>query len=116
MNQTHTHDSSASYSEAGLWNKLKNVTRKVGATTLHQVFCLWLVIRDGAAPLWAKGVATSALGYLISPLDAIPDIAPVIGLSDDAAVIAAAFATLAAYVTDDIRARARAMLPEWMQA
>ena len=37
-----------------------------------------------------KGVAVFALLYFIIPIDAIPDITPIIGFLDDAGVIASA--------------------------
>lgn len=64
---------------AGIWDK---------------VMALWKFIQDLEAPWGGKAVAIAALLYLISPLDAIPDVIPVLGLTNDVAIILAAVAKL----------------------
>jgi uncharacterized membrane protein YkvA (DUF1232 family) len=76
--------------------------------TAAMYFCLL----DPRTPLWVKGTAAAALAYFILPLDAIPDLLPLAGLSDDAGVLAAALTAVSAHITDEHRARAR----EWMAA
>ena len=39
-------------------------------------------------PYWAIGATVFALLYVLSPIDLIPDFIPVVGLVDDAAVVA----------------------------
>ena len=60
-----------------------------------KVEALAKMLRDPKAAWKSKAIAIGALAYLISPFDAIPDIIPVAGLLDDAAVILAVVATLA---------------------
>ena len=67
-------------------------------------------------PVWAKTAIYGALGYFISPIDAIPDITPVIGYADDLAVLAAAVATVATYITADVKQRAAEKLRGWFGA
>ena len=48
---------------------------------------LWFALRHPDAPGWLKwGTALIAL-YLISPIDLIPDVVPVIGLVDDLVLV-----------------------------
>jgi uncharacterized membrane protein YkvA (DUF1232 family) len=48
---------------------------------------LWFALRHPNAPGWLKlGTALIAL-YLISPIDLIPDVLPVIGLVDDLVLV-----------------------------
>jgi uncharacterized membrane protein YkvA (DUF1232 family) len=48
---------------------------------------LWFALRHHNAPGWLKlGTALIAL-YLISPIDLIPDVLPVIGLVDDLVLV-----------------------------
>jgi uncharacterized membrane protein YkvA (DUF1232 family) len=89
--------------------KAKRYLRQVPAAT--EVVAMYFCMLDGKTPLWVKGTAAAALAYFILPVDAIPDILPVIGLSDDAAVLSAAFTAVAAHVTDEHRQKAR----EWME-
>ncbi len=53
------------------------------------------MIRDPQAAWKSKAVAIAALVYLISPLDALPDAIPFLGLADDAALILAVVSALA---------------------
>jgi uncharacterized membrane protein YkvA (DUF1232 family) len=54
------------------------------------------------------------LTYFISPLDAVPDITPVLGYSDDLGVLVSAVLTVAMYVTDDVRQQARDKVSAWL--
>ena len=56
---------------------------------------LYALMRDPETPLWVKGMCAAALGYLILPTDAVTDLVPVLGYSDDLAVLAAAIAAIA---------------------
>lgn len=67
---------------------------------------------DPKTPLWVKGTVAAALAYFILPIDAIPDLLPVLGMSDDAGVIAAALAAIASFIGDDHRRQAH----EWLEA
>jgi uncharacterized membrane protein YkvA (DUF1232 family) len=76
----------------------------------EQTVAMYFCALDPKTPLWVKATAGAALAYFILPLDAIPDLMPLVGLSDDASVLAAALSAIAAHVTAEHRARAR----EWM--
>jgi uncharacterized membrane protein YkvA (DUF1232 family) len=47
----------------------------------------WRLFRDERVPLWTKAIPVLAVIYLISPLDFLPDIVPVLGQLDDLTVI-----------------------------
>ncbi len=64
-------------------------------------------------PAWAKSIVYGALGYFILPIDAIPDLAPVIGYTDDLGVLAAAVAAISAYISKDVRAKAEQKMKNW---
>ena len=70
-------------------------------------------LKTPATPAWAKGIVYGALGYFILPIDAIPDLAPVIGYTDDLGVLAAAVAAISAYITKDVRAKAEQKMKDW---
>jgi uncharacterized membrane protein YkvA (DUF1232 family) len=77
----------------------------------HETVAMYFCLLDPATPIWVKATAGAALAYFILPLDAIPDFLPIVGLSDDAGVLAAAFTAIAAHITDEHRTRARV----WME-
>ena len=73
----------------------------------QEVVAMYFCMLDTKTPIWVKGTVAAALAYFIMPIDAIPDIMPLIGMSDDASVLAAAFTAVSAYVNDDHREKAR---------
>jgi uncharacterized membrane protein YkvA (DUF1232 family) len=62
---------------------------------------------DRDTPLHVKGVLIGAIAYFVLPTDAIPDFLPVIGFTDDAAVLAAALKLVADHIGPLHRAAAR---------
>lgn len=74
----------------GFWAKVRKVGKKV--PFLRDVFALYDYVRDPSVHWARKSVALGALAYFISPLDAIPDLTPIVGYLDDTGVIAAAVA------------------------
>src|SRR5262249_43185933 len=53
----------------------------------HETVAMYFCMLDPKTPLWVKGTAAAALAYFILPADAIPDILPLVGMSDDAGVL-----------------------------
>lgn len=94
------------YSEGGFWKTAKKYAMKIGCTGMNTAFSLYCALQEDNLPAKTKAIILGALGYLVLPLDVIPDILP-IGLSDDLAVLAAAFAAVAMYIDDEVKAKAR---------
>ena len=74
----------------GFWPKIRKVASKVPFAA--DALSLWWCARDPTTPTAAKGMMLAALAYFVLPTDAIPDVLPAIGFTDDAAVIAALIA------------------------
>ena len=72
----------------------------------------WFCARDPSTPVRVRMVLLSALAYFVLPVDAIPDLVPLLGFSDDAAVIGAAIATVASALKPEHRDRARSVLQD----
>ena len=100
------------YSEAGLWDKIHKNIAKIGVKVIYQALLLFYVAQSPNCPTKIKAGIIGALGYLISPLDLIPDMLPGIGFADDAIAIATAVALAQIYITDEIRAQAKAKLAD----
>jgi uncharacterized membrane protein YkvA (DUF1232 family) len=47
----------------------------------------WRLMREPRVPLYAKAVPALAVLYVLSPLDFIPDILPVVGQLDDLGIL-----------------------------
>ena len=58
-------------------------------------------MKDPAAAKGVKAVAIAALLYVVSPIDAIPDVIPVLGLTDDVGIVSLAIKLL----MDEIKKR-----------
>jgi uncharacterized membrane protein YkvA (DUF1232 family) len=48
---------------------------------------LWFALRHPAAPGWLKIGAALIVAYVISPIDLVPDVLPVIGVVDDLVLV-----------------------------
>lgn len=101
------------YSEESFWEKLQNFAKVAGREVVEKALLLYYAAQEENAPAWAKATVAGALGYFILPLDAIPDLAPVTGYTDDLGVLAIAMIALATYINEDVRAKAKAKLGQW---
>ncbi len=95
------------YSETGFWGKLAHRTKQLGRRPAELGLTLFYTLREPGTPTWCKAVISGSLGYFISLIDAVPDLTPVLGYTDDVTVMIASLAILGAHVTPDIRHRAR---------
>jgi uncharacterized membrane protein YkvA (DUF1232 family) len=101
------------YSEEGFWDKLQRFAKAAGTEVVEKALLLYYAAQEENAPAWAKATVAGALGYFILPLDAIPDLAPITGYTDDLGVLAIATIALATYINDDVREKARLKLEGW---
>ncbi|WP_101759090.1 YkvA family protein [Oceanicoccus sp. KOV_DT_Chl] len=108
-----TPDYPASYSEQGFWKKLANYAKTAGSEVVERALLLYYAAQKPAVPAWARATIIASLGYFISPIDAIPDLTPLLGYSDDLGVLALAIATVAAYIDDEVRQQAKAKMQQW---
>jgi uncharacterized membrane protein YkvA (DUF1232 family) len=90
--------------------RLKRVAKRIPFA--EDLLAAWICTRDPATPRRVRLTLLAALGYFVLPLDAIPDILPFIGFTDDAAVIAAALAAVAGSITPEHREKAKRTLAE----
>lgn len=98
------------FSKDNLLLKLQHYGRDIGLTVLYNVLQLWYVLQKPEVPAKNKAVIMGALGYLITPLDFIPDLTPILGYNDDAAAILFALYMVRQYVDDGVKAQAKARL------
>ena len=90
------------------WVKFKRVVTKLpfAEDLLAAYYCAF----DKQTPCHVQATLLGALAYFILPFDFIPDMLPVLGFTDDAAVLATAIRLVAAHITPEHRAAARAAL------
>jgi uncharacterized membrane protein YkvA (DUF1232 family) len=90
------------------WRKLRAVLARIpfAEDLLAAYYCAF----DRTTPLHVKGALIGAIAYFVLPTDAIPDVLPVLGFTDDAAVLAGTLKLVASHIRDDHRTAARDQL------
>lgn len=101
------------YSDESFWDKVQKLALSAGIKVIYAGLLLFYALKEPATPAWAKGVIVGALGYFISPIDAIPDYVPVAGYTDDMGVLVLALATVAMYINDNVKSQARKKIMDW---
>lgn len=104
---------SQSYSEESFWEKVQRYASSAGIKVIYAGLLLFYALKLASTPVWAKSVILGALGYFISPVDAIPDIVPVAGYTDDLGVLVMAIATVAMYIDKNVKVQARDKILDW---
>jgi uncharacterized membrane protein YkvA (DUF1232 family) len=100
-------DYSGAYSENRFHTKLARYALSAGQVVVEKALVLFYVLRDPSTPARAKAIVIGALGYFIMPLDAIPDLIPGAGFSDDLGALAVAFTLVAMHIKPEHLARAK---------
>jgi uncharacterized membrane protein YkvA (DUF1232 family) len=103
-----------SYSESRFWSVLTRAVAAVGAAALRPALELYFIMKSPQTPIWAKATALGALGYLILPIDLIPDALPGIGWTDDITVMLSALRALRKHNTTVTQEQARAAAERFM--
>ncbi|MCH6573955.1 MAG: DUF1232 domain-containing protein [Bacteroidetes bacterium] len=77
----------ADYVAENLWYKLEKVGKKISFA--KDIMALFSYMQDSFVSWHRKAIVIAALIYFISPIDTIPDVAPLFGYLDDLGVITA---------------------------
>jgi uncharacterized membrane protein YkvA (DUF1232 family) len=101
--------------EGRLWKKLKRYAQQAGLKTVYTVLLLFYAFKRKETPAWAKNIILGTLGYFLAPLDAIPDLTPIIGYTDDVGVLSFGLVTIACYVNDGVKEKAKIRLKKWFR-
>jgi uncharacterized membrane protein YkvA (DUF1232 family) len=90
------------------WVKLKQVVARLpfAEDLLAAYYCAF----DRETPRHVQVALLGAIAYFILPFDFVPDMLPVLGFTDDAAVLATAIRMVATHITSEHREAARAAL------
>jgi uncharacterized membrane protein YkvA (DUF1232 family) len=94
--------------QRNFWRKLRRIAASIpfAEDLLAAYYCAF----DRATPLQVKATLVAAIAYFVLPFDAIPDMLPVVGLTDDAAVLAIAINLVASHILPVHRDAARSAL------
>jgi uncharacterized membrane protein YkvA (DUF1232 family) len=96
------------------WRKLAAVAARIpfAEDLLAAYYCAF----DRATPLGVKATLVGAIAYFVLPADAIPDVMPILGFTDDAAVLTAALRLVASHVKAEHRTLAQEKLRTMMDS
>jgi uncharacterized membrane protein YkvA (DUF1232 family) len=100
-----------SFSEEKFWRKIVNIPKSSGCAVLRPAITLFVLLTEPDIPLWAKSSIILALGYLVTPIDIIPDFMPG-GFVDDIAVMTLLISQLHTFINEDVKNRIDDLLPE----
>jgi uncharacterized membrane protein YkvA (DUF1232 family) len=101
------------YTSEGFIEKISRVAKRAGAKLVYVALILYYTLQSNDVSVKDKAIIIGALGYLISPLDIIPDAIPIAGLSDDLAVLLYVVKKVWGEVPDSVREKAHAKLSKW---
>jgi uncharacterized membrane protein YkvA (DUF1232 family) len=92
----------------GFWSKARRVGARLpfAEDLLAAYFCAF----DRNTPVAVRTALIGALAYFVVPFDGVPDILPVLGFADDAAILATAIRLVASNISADHRSAARAAI------
>jgi uncharacterized membrane protein YkvA (DUF1232 family) len=90
------------------WAKFKRVVAHLpfAEDLLAAYYCAF----DRETPRHVQASLLGAIAYFVLPFDFIPDVLPVLGFTDDAAVLATAIRIVSSHIRPDHREAARAAL------
>jgi uncharacterized membrane protein YkvA (DUF1232 family) len=101
------------YSEKSLWEKIKKFSKAAGTKVIYAVLLLYYAMKDSSVSLKTKLFIAASLGYFILPTDAIFDLTPIIGYSDDLGVLLFALKQISSAITPAVKENARRKIEEW---
>ena len=96
------------------WRKLKRGVAHLpfAEDLLAAYYCAF----DRGTPLAVKTSLVGALAYFVLPADVIPDVLPILGFADDAAVLATTINLVSSHIRPEHHAAARNKLAELSSA
>jgi uncharacterized membrane protein YkvA (DUF1232 family) len=105
------------YNDSDFWETIKKYAKKLGKEAVYHALLAYYVMQDPNTPLLDKAKIAGALGYLILPLDLIPDaMLPILGpivFADDIYIIKEVLTMIANQISDQHRELANLKLTEW---
>lgn len=95
------------------WEKLKSRVTNLGKEGIYQLLLLFYTMQRSDIPAKIKAIILGALGYFILPTDAVPDFIPVLGYSDDLAIVAICVTYVRSWTTAAEEEKAKEKMREW---
>ncbi|KGF25307.1 MAG: DUF1232 domain-containing protein [Prevotella histicola] len=101
------------FSQKSFIEKIQRVAKRAGVKLVYVALILYYLIESNKVSVKDKAIIIGALGYLISPIDIVPDAIPIAGLGDDMAVMLYVLDKVWGQVDDEIKSKAQRKLSKW---
>ena len=98
------------FSQQNFIEKIQRIAKRAGAKLVYIALILYYLMQSDKVSLKDKAIIIGALGYLISPIDVVPDAIPIAGL---AAVLLYALGKVWSQVDDNLKDKAKEKLSKW---
>lgn len=101
------------FSASDFTEKISQIAKRAGAKLVYAALILYYTLQSDKIAKKDKMIIIGALGYMISPLDVIPDAIPIAGLTDDLAVLLYVLKKVWTEVDSEIKLKAKEKLSKW---
>ena len=101
------------FSQSEFVEKISRIAKRAGSKLVYAALILYYTLQSDRISKTDKAIIIGALGYMISPLDVIPDAIPIAGLTDDFAVLIYVLKKVWTAVDPAIIEQAKEKLSKW---
>lgn len=101
------------FTQSEFIEKISHIAKRAGAKLMYAALILYYTLQNENVSVKDKAIIIGALGYLISPLDVVPDAIPIAGLGDDMAVLVYVLHKVLGNISDDVKKKAHDKLSKW---
>ena len=101
------------FSKKDFVEKIARIAKSAGAKLVYAALILYYTLQSDKVSATNKAMIIGALGYLISPLDVVPDAIPIAGLADDLGVLVFVLKKVWTDVDPEIQIKARQRMEKW---
>jgi uncharacterized membrane protein YkvA (DUF1232 family) len=101
------------FSSGDFVDKIQRIAKRAGSKLVYGSLLLYYTVQSDKVSRKDKAIIIGALGYLISPLDVMPDAIPIVGLADDMAVLVYVLKKVWSLVSDEAREKAKNKMLQW---
>ena len=101
------------FSQADFVEKIARIAKRAGAKLVYAALILYYTLQSDKISTANKAMIIGALGYMISPLDVVPDAIPIAGLTDDLAVLLYVLKKVWTDIDPEIQEKAKSRLSKW---
>ena len=101
------------FSQTEFVEKIARIAKRAGSKLVYAALILYYTLQSDKVSKADKAIIIGALGYMISPLDVIPDAIPIAGLTDDLAVLLYVLKRVWTGIDPEIMQQAKEKLAKW---